>query len=1092
MPKKNRGRFEGGPPPSIRPSNAPARPDKGAETIRDRISNYLYELNEWEHHHAPRRGVHPVDYSGMRRKLETFKNHTPTQVLFEALFEGGVSPSVLETMATELRMRSPNGEPLRVSESEVKEAFFSESLVAQAGLNPVQEDRQAEPNSPACRRGGELWLGKFVGDQRTHKHFDLEDAYDVQQMGLSVSSGQEMRYGSDAAAITRLMFMCGHGSSERLDQVISARVKEIPGREITRENNFFEKMRNFISVYADITQLVCQSTRSDEVRDKIDRDARSTLARIIQSDEFHVMYDDPNKGPPDPFQLFQTMLLKDAASNPWVVGDCKNTPFDGDKFGLLITPDAPRGLVAEAIVGLNNYPQEILALRSRNLTAAIPLAATRLENIRELPDSTEKKKLHSEAEGAFHRQVGNLIALVHEYLQAHPSRRASYDPDIEKKIQDLNAPQRIALFGQSDVTDEPIKALKSEIDRISHDIAALTQWPSKEQMAKDNDVHPMAALLRIADPEKIVANKTIQQNFRELFVEMDAPRSPRQTAIIAASIRDVLASDDPHLFIPRLGTQDTRPLRTLLIEYANATLPRDVLRRGPYVQLDRFVAPEQPLYIPAYQREYGRDPARLADAGRHFDPAAGTDPVFANRTLMAAAEKWSEQGKQQETYEEILHFATAQAKAFYGVSDRYSVAFYRSATIAFADLLTKLIKIGPGDRVIIPNQEYNSITREFTKRGVVIGPDDIVYLNDRQSGKTYNADEMFAQFRSKVETGKIPRMIPMSLKTRLGDALCKGDPGEIRKLTARLKETYPSTVLGADLCQSFGRNDTGEDKLEQLGFDFGFNSGSKMGIDNVAALILRTRYPKGISSWLDSLDAETRKNPVEALQPRSATDSVAPIAAMAMLMQELSGNVNPWSLEPIPEGSSLRRYTAERNSRLTRYFIERAAEYSEALFSNPEVPFPVSISNADAESQRAREQFGLKVMYPLHRREAGYDGIATVALPNIVYRYKTEVPQKGGATRVIEHVQTSGAYLTKKLSEQGFPVLQCLKDYNAIRVSFRMLHDRDEINAFFAALENIHNTYLAELIKERGLEKSFSGLATGLEMQAPDASWMEN
>src|SRR3989344_5926557 len=308
-----------------------SRAEGNLEILKGEISRYLDELQQWEAHHARRRGVAPFDYSKAREALRRLPERLPNiSVIFDTLFQEGVPLGVQNAMIEELKLTSSTGGPLRIEESHIKDRFFGRGLIQDVKL--------------PCRRGGEEWLGNFLGERRANKRLELDDAYRVQALGRTVSA-----YGEESSVITRLMFMLGsdepdgggktgyrYDPVEKLKTVIASRQKESPGRQITVENNFFERIRNFIAVYADITHMVMQGTRAPEKRADIDRNAKNILSRFLQLEDFQHPYWDQSKGPPDPFTVFQGMLLDSVKNNPWITEDCSETPFDVEKFGRLI------------------------------------------------------------------------------------------------------------------------------------------------------------------------------------------------------------------------------------------------------------------------------------------------------------------------------------------------------------------------------------------------------------------------------------------------------------------------------------------------------------------------------------------------------------------------------------------------------------------------------------------------------------------------------------------------------------------------------------------------------------------------------------
>ena len=132
--------------------------------------------------------------SQIARLQRTNGIHDP-RVLYNMLFEAGVPAGALQSLGARITKKGWPEEQ-HFSEGYIKDEFFGDKLVGQVDL--------------PSRSGGDKWLTDLLNDQRAHKRFSLRDACRVQMLGRAVSfAGTDPHYGSRAAAITRLMFMCG-------------------------------------------------------------------------------------------------------------------------------------------------------------------------------------------------------------------------------------------------------------------------------------------------------------------------------------------------------------------------------------------------------------------------------------------------------------------------------------------------------------------------------------------------------------------------------------------------------------------------------------------------------------------------------------------------------------------------------------------------------------------------------------------------------------------------------------------------------------------------------------------------------------------
>ena len=818
---------------------------------------------------------------------------------------------------------------------------------------------------------------------------------------------------------------------EMLSTIVEARLNGDP--ETSREGsrgNFFDEIAECIAVYADITQEVL--LHSGDISSDIRRKAMRSLSKLIQRPQFQETR--WRRGDPqvNPFEILQQMLREGPSENPWTIESLDATPFDERKFSSLLTPDVPRGLLAEAVVILNNYHNERLAQQARYLQGLIT------RNLEEKGLITTKQEEMFES-------------LVSEYSDRHAvvgSRR--YDTDEDK------------------------------LDFLE-EVARLSVRRTKEEIKESHDIHPNAVLLRLISPQKIFADKTLRDQFLQMFAELEftGTQSPTQISVVGSSVREVLESGDPYLHIPLIGTPDDKPLRTLITRFADTHFDNDVRRKGPYIHLKGApLPPERALYTPADLREYANNPARLRALKKNFSSAAGIG-LFKRHWLRTAAEAWHEHNQDPSyNYEQMKEYAIDMGRQFYGLATgTCSLTYYRSATIATGDFVGNLLQIKEGDRVLITNQEITSITKEFSKRGAEITPKEIIYVNDRDKGRSLTVEELFQQYKKNIEEEGLPRAIIISTKTRFGDAPCPGseqsDPKkqrpnaiELQRLIKLLKTAYPTVAVGLDGCQSIGRNDDYENRIERLGCDFFISSGSKaMGVPEAAVLILRTKFPKDQPNWLSGLDETKRKNPMDMLQPGVGTDNIESIAALAMAMQIQLGRENPWGMTPISEKGTLRDMASLQMKRLTRYFIDKASKYHLGLFDALFSDKPISIARPGSEKldQKYALQFGCYVVYPVHRVEANYNGMATVAFPNLSELTEGK-PEEDWSS------YTSN-YLPQKLRERGFQMTSdLLKGRHAIRFDFNMVQDFADIDELFKAIQEIHVEFLRSQIKAKNIQ----------------------
>ncbi|MBI5456855.1 aminotransferase class V-fold PLP-dependent enzyme [Candidatus Kaiserbacteria bacterium] len=881
-------------------------------------------------------------------------------------------------------------------------------------------------------------------------------------------------YSSSDAAMVYVMFAClsahtpvAEGLSndevllDTLSRIVENHTKLDPAivREEGERGSFFKKLSHCISVYADITQEVIR--RAPRTGMKIQQKATKALSLILQEFEQEPPRRRKKDVSTEPFDIAQRVIRRSKLEdNPWLTSSLKDTPFDDAQFWKLFAPDAHTSLLAESIVGLNNYQAGLLAHRARDLYNIVSGAIY------------SKRKLSDERR----QQCEQLVA---DFFKAFPGMRKGRSIESEDLIDWLE------------------------------EIRRLEVWPTAEELRQRGHIHPIATLLRIISPEKIVADDSKRQEFLRYFRDLKIPEVPksdsdsiqkthRKISIIAESIRAALDESSPSLNVPLIDAPGDKSLRTILTEFA-ANFDQDIRDYGPYIHLNSTTAPVEPLYTPIDIKDMS------LEAMEHLKQDFDTAGIGYPRAWIQAAAKVM---CRRYGYERTKEYAKAAVRGYHGTggpSDPYEITFYRSATGAIADVVGNLLRLQEGNRVMITNQEFDGITKQFTKHTKrMFGKEDVIEMNDRNSGRSLEVDELFEQYRAKIGEDKTlwPRAILMSTKTRYGDAFCAGEGTKpnivrMRKLISLLKETYPEIPIFVDACQSFGRNDEGENNLKQLGCDVYFTSGGKaMGTPEAATLILRTKYPEGQPHWLSWLKGES---PMDMLLPGDGTDNIESIAALGIAMEMQSGRVDTWRLTPIQKNRSLRDSVTEHNRKMTEYFIQTAEAYHMDLFTDPNFP-RVNWGVELRDDPKHAEQFGCHVVYPVHRVREQYNFVE-VTFPNIGYletasRKIGKGKEEIGDDDLIEdsntnlEMKTRTRYFEQKLSAKGFNALHRLhKDKHGIRFSFNLAQDTGDIDALFKAIREIHIEYLKDRIEVKKI-RTFGELCEGT-LNVP-SEWMPN
>lgn len=1018
------------------------RTEAELDAVQDTAITFFTDLKNANEHVVGRFGAASIDYSPLLQRLESSRRSRTlpnSLALHDLLFEEGVPPAVLQKLADKM----PEHVQFKAGLPHIRERFFGEGLLAEVQLD--------------CRSGGDSWLREFMNNQLRHKHIDVDIAHDVYMLGRSAAATG--RYGNIASPMTRLMFTCAadtisdsrrrqHAvpSRETIDRLAAARGAEARVREQI-EGNFFEQMHNFFSVYADITASVLQRSKED-VKPAIDRAAKQVLGRFLQSPEFQIAQWNPDQEPPDPFDVFRALLLRKEDTNPWVVEDCTDTPFDKSRFGLLISEDVPRGLVADAVLFLNNYRATLLAQKSAGLLQSI--------------------QRRQEQGGDISERLRARIAERLEEIRQLSGRRAQLPTDRNEQIQ-----------------------------MLSDFVASNTIFPRQGS----EGIHPFSVLLRTVNSEKVLTDELTRQEFLPLLKEIPravqlekdqsgtlSARGQRDMAIVASSVKEFLGTADPHLDVPLVGVESDVSIRMLIHDYARRDwFDEATLARGPYAHLvARGRMSQEALLAPRDLTSMSEDD--IVRLKRNFNTAAGVDTHSKREWIGNATALWNDLPN---GYNNILSYTHRTSERYYEAGKDYSLAFYPSATAAMNDVVHRLFEpIAQGDPennqrpdcIVISHQEYAGMTDAFTNHGAEVLA---IRTNDRSNKRALSANAIADSIVHEIESrsdGKLPRAILLSSKTRFGDAigLAGSEKGPnaagLGDLITLLKQRYPLIPIIVDGAQSVGRNDRAE-TLKRLGCDIYLNSGAKaLGIENVALLALK-KPPETGDHWLSHVkDDEVLRNPVAKLSVGKSTIDIRRVAALGMALQLQMQRGDSWKEgNDTEDRRTQRERIAEHMQIMTRHAIDAADRYAEALFTNP--GFPFEVPDEIAANPDVRRQFGCQVVYPVHRKSVDFNGMLTVTFPNL------------GPLREQGEEVVPRNYVKTALQREGFSVEQCLAGSNGVRISFHYLHEEEDINKLFAAIERIHIDFLSRQIERRGIQ-SFADLQR-LTPNTPD-DWMED
>ena len=981
-------------------------PSEDVSIARRHIIDYLGRAQEQSLIQAARLGTPPLDFNRVLTDLKYAegRNAIPNMVtLFDTLFERGVPPVILRDLSDQLDVAFPENQDL---ETHLSRRFFGSDVVS-----------AAKPDSKFDREqkvfGGGKWLGDYVNQQLVAKELNLETAHRIQLLGQQAAS----RYGADAAAVTRLMYMCGVDEPS-LKSIITARTEEAGKNKISRgdpkNKNFFEKMQGFLGVYVDITTKVVRNTEKER-KDQVERQSKDVLAQFLRSKQFQVAQESPSASSLDPFRVFGGILREEKGPNPWLLSDGKNTPFNVSKFDLLFTPEVPRGLIADAAFFLNNYEEGLLIQEIHQLFTDI--------------DNYKEKKIREKRSTNLSQHLVKKITTTAERVHA---LQKSKDPELEDP-----PPQ--------DITDQQ-RSIEKFAERQSRSISAFS------------------VLLRMVDAEKIVGKpKPGEDTAKSKEESMKARREfnsfisgmpkfdplasledyAKRALIFGSSVQMYLENTNEHLDVPLLGVEGNPSIRTLLITKSEERwFDEAVLKRGPHAySKNPDKPPERPLIQPRDLLGLSAEEMRLARM--NFNTAKGASWTFERRWINNAG---AAMARLPNSYKNILRFARNEADVHWNNAGDYVTAFHPSASDAMGDIVSNLFPpVTDEDYILGSHEEYDTMITPFTEKGAQFFA---VHCNDREHGRAKTPHEILDESTMIIEReklqrgGRLPLAFVFSGKTRLGDAVgvvrlekkarTKKDKetGEIiqkemivgertpnafgiAEIFQELEKRYPGIRIIMDCSQSLGRNDRGEDLNLLKPHIMVASCGKALGVKNISVAMIRKTLEEKSDNPQEPVEVGVRrdyihvasetpeeywqriwKDPLAKLTPGKGTINTPNIAAQGIALQHLNSRIDTWGIRPNPDryrkpeivmAMTQREMIAEHNARLTGYAIDKTSQYALELFKRlKESDFPVPIGDPAtlASDPLIQKQFGCQVVYPVHRKSVDYTFV-TLTFPNL-------------------------------------------------------------------------------------------------------------
>lgn len=882
-----------------------------------------------------------------------------------------------------------------------------------------------------CQMGGQCFLQELFLKQETK----ISNVLSLEIINRYLLLQQQVIdvFGIEYKEITLILFLCLNANITELENIVNAQISaysESKAENKKEDFNFFKHFAYFLNVYADVTQYLVENSRNSL---QIHKRSMNVLKLILE--DRRLQEHKRIIGGESDFNLYDILRehldLKHQQKSLWFCGKLNDTPFDAKKIESLITKEISREALACVLVELNDYQR-------KNLFRTI------LEKVKTREQLLEKGH--------------------NKQLQK-----------VEKALNSLINKAQLK-FNKGKDREEKIELTKSYILSLTDPLSAIIMPNGKSVMPRD-------IIVRLLHPKTIVNDFSIQDEFKIFINRIKQSEGTRENPALAKSLKTVLYMDDPFLDVP-LDKFKRKTIRGVLMELLFDNFDEKTIRHG-------FSSEEQGMLFPLVDAE------GLSETKEQISKNFNTCTKGIERLWITNAAK---EMSEDSSYHESITFGRQEVEKFLvakknGIRN-YEIYFDYSGTRVFNKLMHCFPDIDDKDEILITGHEYGSMMRFFKKR---------VHVNlFDQKG---SVEGFVSEIIEKVNL-QHTKMILISSKTRFGEAPCslnnkktntvylgkvveqlkkvlhnrwcyldkkgdstKDDIEEIEEITKVDGKNYyclksnPNTYYSEekvqriyipiviDGCQSLGRK---ADNLSILQPDVYFASGKKaLGVGDVSFIALSQEFKQYLQETKSfffedkpqSFDLER-----EGTIPRRRIISMG----LALLMQRskedlmrVEGNFGENRNKPLSQKIS------ERMSLLTRYSIKKASEYGRDFVNNKKniinSGLLVDDEGNELSTNKLSNTFGCKLYSPKHYNSQDFTGILTIYFPNV-----------------------KGERLYKIIKKQGYEILPCRYKNRALRISMHYLHEEEDIDNLFKAIQEAHATILKDSIeKEKPIRVKF-------------------
>ncbi len=836
-----------------------------------------------------------------------------------------------------------------------------------------------------CKMNGAKFLEQQVIN-RVVKHAPKPDPAPKDLLVILEKKVDEA-FGPEYAGLSELIYFLLDGDIRTAEEIIisqTRRRRKYPG-ESKEQENFGQHFMGFLGMYGDVSAYV------------LERSVHKTLTPAHIMNVLKTMLQDPclrqfteitDHSTQNLYSVLQSALSSpDSQKNPWVHADLSRTPFAVQQLGTTMERSVPRQALGPVLVELNDHE--------------------RFVHIREA-------------------QV--LIADYHRLKED-----AAASPKLRTRLFDVMSKLDMPISVSDDERKrEPLEHLLFAIERK----VEMYENPMEATETEEGQALPEHVILRLIDVERVISHQKLQPEVHSLLKTIRRFDSHIRSPLLVRSLQILLRSDSPAMDVPMVSDGKNRSLREQLLQLAkNNRYEDEIFMNGPIHLAHKYAHPPLPLLNPRDAEMLACTPEQLS---RNFNTAAiGPERGM----LIAAGKKFAE----AHGYRISANFTERAIRSYLGIHaqpNNFNVSLHPGATEAFRAFVLQCVpQWQPGDFAMISSQEYGHMTDVLR---LAMSDDDeqkthvrAIHLNDRSTGKSKNAEQLFSEFERNFDP-QHTKIVILSEVTRFGDRPCAmGDTErshiELAKFIAAVRGMAPDIPIVIDGCQAIGRSKAFP--MNVCAPDAYIGSGSKaLGVGTSAFMVTSKSLPMG-----------------KPFEHEPSTLPLPNLVAMGISLDQLHRNHDFTRFEGnlgVNRGQQQEKRIRDQMTYLTSHAIRAANKHADRVMQRLNKGEIQAWEEANTTGLSFEECMQCRTMYPVHRDAYNYVGITVINFPNM-------------------SSQQMAAFLRK---DSGIETLPCLDKSLGLRLSFHYLHETSHIDALFEAIADAHVKKLRERFLRPRLE----------------------